>query len=172
VKTATVKLDRAFVERLARRLMARGLSSVDPPRMADPAEARASLARSRPFAEAMFLMMTADGEMADVEREVLMGAIRALSGGQLGPSASAALMSEFQAALARDGLEVRLDDVASRLYAEAEDRELVLALVAAVASADLSILDSERRVLFGLAERLGVSKKEVAALVGEEPGGH
>jgi len=162
-----MSFDQAFIERLSQRLLARGASSVVPRPMTDGIEELAAMERTRPFAEAMFLVMAADGVIAETEREVLRGAIRTLSGGLLGTTAVEAMVQEFERRLEQSGVDTRLDVVASELYAEREDRELALALVGAMAAADRGVNEPERQVMRELAERLGASKAEVRQMLGE-----
>ena len=68
------------------------------------------------------------------------------------------------------GLEVRLDDVASRVYAEPEDRELALSLAAAVAAAGGESGPTEERTIEGLAQRLGFSELRLKAFLSDDPG--
>lgn len=145
------------IERLRDRLLSRGPPSLSerPARITTP-ESRAAYRRIRPLAEAMYLVMAADRRVTDVERDALRGAIRTLTDGELGSRAMEDLITEFQDALARDGLDVRLDAVASELYGDREDRELALALAAAVALADAALDPAEQHTIEALAERLGI----------------
>lgn len=128
-------------------------------------EAEAAYQRIRPFAEAMYLVMSADGALDDRERNSLRGALRSLTNGALGTGAMQAMLDEFENLLRRDGLELRLDDVAARLYPEREDRELALALAATVAISDDHFVEVERQAITSLAERLGVGKRRLDALL-------
>jgi uncharacterized membrane protein YebE (DUF533 family) len=128
-------------------------------------EAEAAYQRIRPFAEAMYLVMSSDGALDESERNTLRGALRSLTSGALGTSAMAAMLSEFEQLLERDGLELRLDDVAAHLYPEREDRELGLALAATVAIADDHFGGAERETIVALAQRLGVTDHRLAALL-------
>jgi uncharacterized tellurite resistance protein B-like protein len=128
-------------------------------------EAAAAYERIRPFAEAMYLVMSSDGALDERERNALRGALRSLTSGALGTSAMESMLEEFEQLLARDGLEARLDDVASMLYAEPEDRELALALSATVASVDDHRDAMELHTIAALRERLGVSEERLEALL-------
>lgn len=83
--------------------------------------------------------MSADADIKDSERDVLRGALRSLSEGGLGSAATDAMLHELEERLARDGMEVRLDNVAAHLWPDPNDRELALALAAATAKADGTI---------------------------------
>lgn len=128
-------------------------------------ETEAAYQRIRPFAEAMYLVMSADGALDESERNSLRGALRSLTNGALGTGAMEAMLAEFEKLLRRDGLELRLDDVAARLYPEREDRELALALAATVAIADDHFGEVERETIISLSERLGVGKSRLEALL-------
>jgi tellurite resistance protein len=128
-------------------------------------EAEAAYQRIRPFAEAMYLVMSSDGALDERERNTLRGALRSLTNGELGTSAMEAMLAEFEHSLERDGLDLRLDDVAARLYPEREDRELALALAATVAIADEHYSEDEHDAIVSLSQRLGVSKKRLDSLL-------
>jgi tellurite resistance protein len=130
-----------------------------------PPEAQAAYQRIRPFAEAMYLVMAADGRLDDRERITLRGALRSLTAGVLGTGAMESMLSEFERLLAVQGLELRLDDVASRIYGEPEDRELALVLAATVAAADDRTDSVEQRTIEALSERLGVGKERLESLL-------
>ncbi|HEU5076442.1 MAG TPA: TerB family tellurite resistance protein [Polyangiaceae bacterium] len=156
-------LDNRRIRQLRDRLLQRGPASAIPGAfsMADP-PAAAAYDRIQPFAEAMFLVMSADAEIKDTERDVLRGALRTLSEGGLGTAATDAMLNDLEERLARDGMDVRLDNVAAHLWPDPVDRELALALAAATAKADGTIDPAERSAIFGLAARLGVPAARVA----------
>jgi tellurite resistance protein len=156
-------LDNRRIEQLRDRLLERGPVSVIPAAFskADLSVA-AAYDRIQPFAEAMFLVMSADAEIKDSERDVLRGALRTLSEGGLGTAATDAMLIDLEERLARDGIDVRLDNVAAHLWPDPTDRELALALAAATAKADGTIDPAERSAILELASRLGVSEARVA----------
>ncbi len=133
-----------------------------------PPAAQAAYDRILPFAEAIYLVVAADGVHTPQERDALLGAIRYLTEGELGGQAAEHMIARFQSELDRDGLELRLDDVAARVYAEPEDRELALALAAAVAITDGQTGVSEELTVVGLAERLGYSQSRLKALLADD----
>jgi len=133
-------------------------------RLQEP-QTSAAYIRVRPFVEAMFLVMTADGAIDEAEREVLRGAVRILSAGQLGTAATDFLFAELEDVLKRDGLDTRLDSVASEVWSEPDDRELAVALVAAMAASDQHVTDAERSTINALVERLGIAR-EAAQIFG------
>ncbi len=114
----------------------------------------------------MYLVMAADGHLDERERIALRGALRSLTAGVLGTSAMESMLSEFERLLAVQGLELRLDDVASRIYGEPEDRELALALASTVAVVDDRMDSAEQRTIEALAERLGIGKERLESLFG------
>ena len=121
--------------------------------------------RLRPIAEAMYLVMAADAQIADPERAALRGALRILTEGKLSSAAMEAMLAEFGGDLAREGRELRLDHVAAALYGDAADVELALALVAAVSLADGHATEAEYATIEALADRLGLGPDRVRALV-------
>jgi tellurite resistance protein len=159
------------IELLRDRLLRRGerLSIASPWSfsLAPPGE-QAAYERILPYAEAIYLVIAADGVHTPEERDALLGAIRYLTEGELGAHAADHMIARFQNDLERDGLEVRLDDVASRVYAEPEDRELALSLAAAVSAAGGQSGPTERTIE-GLGERLGFSPKRLRAFLSEDP---
>jgi DnaJ-domain-containing protein 1 len=128
-------------------------------------EAEAAYQRIRPFAEAMYLVMSADGSLDERELHTLRGALRSLTNSALGTGAMEAMLAEFERLLSRDGLDLRLDAVAARLYPEREDRELALALAATVAISDDHHSAPERQTIVSLAERLGIGRQRLEALL-------
>jgi tellurite resistance protein len=128
-------------------------------------ESRAAYQRIRPLAEAMYLVMAVDRRVSDVERDALRGAIRTLTDGELGTVAMEAMITEFEHDLARDGIEIRLDAIASMLYGDRDDVELAIALAAAVAVADSDLDPAEQHTIEALAGRLGISGARLEKLL-------
>jgi tellurite resistance protein len=157
------------IERLRDALLEGGLPSVRPPaaEVTNSPECEALYARVRPFAEVMFLVMTADEAIDVRERDALRGALRSLTGGQLSTSAMEQMIAEFELLLTRHGADVRLDYVASVLYSDRSDRELAVSLATAAALADGTLLPCEHQTIRGLAERLNISKDRLRELVGD-----
>lgn len=155
------------IDRLRDKLLARGMASQRPPPMnADPKpEAVAMTQRVRPFAEAMYLVLAADGDMGERERDVLRGALRTLTDGMLSSHAMETMLCEFERARALQGVESRLDTVAAALYDDPSDTELALGLMAAAGETDGRMAAAERAIIMALGERLGVSKPHLQELV-------
>jgi tellurite resistance protein len=160
------------IERLRDRLLSRGPALSERPTAPIKPESRAAYQRIRPLAEAMYLVMAADRQVSERERDALRGAIRTLTDGNLGSLAMESMIAEFERALARDGLDVRLDTIASVLYGDRDDIELAVALSAAVALADDTLDPEEQRTIEALAERLGIGGARLEQLLnGEKTGG-
>jgi tellurite resistance protein len=156
------------IELLRDRLLRRGVGAPAAANwslsLAPPSE-RAAYDRILPYAEAIYLVIASDGVHTPEERDALLGAIRYLTEGELGAHAADHMIARFQNALDRDGLELRLDDVAARVYGEPEDRELTLALAAAVATAGGPPGPNEEDTIYGLGERLGFSRGKLSAFL-------
>jgi tellurite resistance protein len=161
------------IEQLRDKLLARGLvPSQPPPPGADAPrapqagpEALAITERVRPFAEAIYLVLAADAQLGERERDVLRGALRALTDGVLSSVSMDNMLSDFEHARTRDGVESRLDNVASSLYGDRNDARLAIRLATAAAEAESGVSDEERAVLAALGDRLGVSEKELSELL-------
>jgi tellurite resistance protein len=121
--------------------------------------------RVRPFAEVMYLVLAADREITDRERDLLRGALRSLTDDALSTVAMGQMLQEFERDRDRDGVEVRLDYLASTLYRDRSDARLALGLASAAAAADRGIGPEERELIKSLGERLGVSRSELQELL-------
>jgi uncharacterized tellurite resistance protein B-like protein len=160
-----VKLDPARIERLREQLLERGARSLSPRAFSGRSpQVAAAYERVRPFAEAMFMVMSADGAITEHERGVLRGAVRILTEDQLGGEATDRMLAEFEASWASQGRAEGLDRLASELWAEPEDRQLAVALVATMAAADARLDPAESGSIIELAERLGLKKQAEEAL--------
>jgi tellurite resistance protein len=161
------------IERLRDKLLARGQATLHPPapraQKASP-ELSAMAERVLPFAEIMYLVLSADAAITERERDVLRGALRSLTEGALSSAAMDEMLREFAQNLAREGLDLRLDYLASAMYADRSDARLALGLATAAADADRGVGPEERAVIEGLGERLGMSVLEMRELFeGAEP---
>ena len=87
--------------------------------------------RVRPFAEVMYLVVAVNSDVGERERDVLRGALRTLTDNLLSSAVLDRMLGEFEAARATEGLEPRLDAVASALYGDPADAELALELATA-----------------------------------------
>jgi tellurite resistance protein len=147
------------------RLRDRGRPSLRPRPLEAAPEAAAAYERVLPFAELMYLIMSADHDVTGAEREALLGALRALTDNQASTSALEQMMAAFERQKREHGPESRLDAVAAVLAADRDDRELAWALAAAVALADDRLAPTERAVLQDLADRLGISTERQRELL-------
>jgi len=160
-----LKLDPARIERLREHLLDRGAPSLAPRAFSGRSpQVAAAYERVRPFAEAMFMVMSADGAISVRERDVLRGAVRILTEDQLGGEATDRMLAEFEASWASQGRAEGLDRLASELWSEPDDRQLAVALVATIAVADDRLDPAELDAIVELAERLGLKQQAQDAL--------
>ncbi len=118
-----------------------------------------------PLCEAMFLMMNADGDVATAEREVLRGAVRNLSHDSVRTAQIDKLLERAKERVERDGMQARLQAVASELKEDPARAEVAFVLAAAIAFADNLIADAENETLTTLAELLEISDERANALL-------
>jgi tellurite resistance protein len=161
------------IERLRDKLLARGRPSMAPPHTSaqppvDSPELQALAERVRPFAETMYLVLASDSKISEPERNVLRGALRSLTDGALSTSTLDAMLTHFEQQRQRQGLDVRLDALASQLYADRTDAKLALGLAIAAADSDDGVGPAERAVIEALAERLRIGEVELQALLRED----
>ncbi len=111
-----------------------------------------------PLCEAMFLMMSADNDVSDSEREVLKGALRNLSGDTLRGVHIEKLLDEAKTKVESEGRDKRTASVIEVLKGDSARAEVAFVLAAAIAFADNAIADEENDVLNDFAEGLGISE--------------
>lgn len=121
-----------------------------------PEEASA-LNRVDPLAETMFLMMSADGEVADAERDAVRGAIRGLTDDLLRSGTINVMLQNYEQRLKDQGRDARLQEIASEIAEETSEAEGAFALSAAIALADDRVSDEENDFINQLAEWFGIS---------------
>jgi tellurite resistance protein len=156
------------IERLRDKLLARGRPTLYPSPSPSPSpELQALAERVRPFAEVMYLVLATDAKITENERNVLRGALRSLTEDALSTSALDTMLADFERLRERQGVEVRLDYLASQLSSDRADAKLALGLATAAADSDEGIRPEERAVIEALAERLRVSDEELEALLSE-----
>jgi hypothetical protein len=160
------------IERLRTTLLRRGMLTSRPP---PPASARPwkpeqlELARRvRPFAEAMYLVIGANADIGERERDILRGALRTLTDNLLSSAVLETMLEEFEAGRAEEGTEARLDAVASALYWDATDAELAIKLAIAAAEVDGRLDAREQSVVKALATRLGITAQHLDELLDGE----
>jgi tellurite resistance protein len=128
-------------------------------------EEAAALHRVDPVAETMFLMMAADGTLAETERDAVRGAIRGLTGDVLHAGTINFMLETYAARLQAQGREARLREIAQELSREASEAESAFALAAAVALADDQVADEENRLIDELARWFGFSEQEADGIL-------
>ncbi len=132
-----------------------------------PIEEAAALNVFEPVIEAMFLMMVADGELADDERSVIRGAVRELGEGYVRSATLDVLLDNYTRLLLENGVDARLDDVARRLRDDPARAESAFVMAAAVAYADHKVEDPENVLLNRLADAVGISDARANELLDE-----
>jgi tellurite resistance protein len=133
---------------------------VDDPFAGDP-DARK---RFEALFEAMYLMVVADGTVADVEREVLRGAVRGLTDNAVRTKHIEALMAECDAR-AKEGVAARLAVIAPVLKEDPALIDAAFSLAAAIAFADSEIQDQENDLINDLSEALGIDPQRAEDLL-------
>lgn len=118
-----------------------------------------------PLCEAMYLMMSADGEVSDAEREVLRGALKNLSGDALRTAQIEKMLQVASERADRDGRDTRLAEVCRSLEDDTARAEVAFVLAAAIAFADSAIADQENETLSELAGALGIDESRANELL-------
>ena len=116
--------------------------------------------------EAMFLMISADGNIADEEREVLRGAVRGLTDHAVRTVYIEKLIEQCQG-LAKQGVEERLRAVSPILNEDPALVEAAFSLAAAVAFADSDVTDEENELINQLADALGIDGDKAEELLNQ-----
>src|SRR5688500_12218038 len=159
IKTVTIERLRDALLQSGRRpsaVMSSAYETLTREGMLSPEEASA-LNRVDPLAEAMFLMMSADGKVADQERDAVRGAIRGLTDDLLRTGTINVMLENYAKRLAEQGRDARLEQIASEIAEETSEAEGAFALSAAVALADDEISEEENAFINQLAEWFGIS---------------
>jgi tellurite resistance protein len=131
----------------------------------EAAEGLAIVAEYGALSEAMYLMMSADGTVSNDEREVLRGALRALSTDTIRSAHIEALLDSAAKQVAEHGREKRMAEVIEQLHGDPARAEVAFVLAAAIAFADNAIADEENDTLNTLAEGLGIDEARATALL-------
>jgi uncharacterized tellurite resistance protein B-like protein len=134
--------------------------AADDPFAGDPDAKR----RFEALFEAMYLMMVADGEIADAEREVLRGAVRGLTQHTV-RTIHIEKLFERCAELSKQGVAARLAAIAPILNEDPALVEAAFSLSAAVAFADDVIADAENELINDLSEALGIDAERADTLL-------
>ncbi len=162
-----MKVNRQAIERMQERLLECGSVSTYPRAFDDSDSVRAAAYhRARPIVEAMFLIASAGSSLDDRAIRALRGALRTLTEGELGTTATDVLLSDAAINLEQDGLDARLDRVAGFLCSNRSDLELTLTLALAAALATREKLsDAQANTFVGLATRVGYRRRQAEELL-------
>ena len=118
-----------------------------------------------PIAEAMYLMMAADGTIADEEVDVVRGAIRDMSDSKLRSGTIKVMLDSYGDKMTAEGWEYRLVQVSNGLSRTTSAAEMAYTLVAAVALADKEVTLEENEVIDRFAELLGLTDSRCCELL-------
>lgn len=118
-----------------------------------------SISRVEPLAETMFLMMAADGTIAEAERDAVRGAIRGLTDNLLRSGTINVMLESYEKRLKESGRDARLQEIAQEIAEDPNEAEGAFALAAAVALADDQVTDEENAFINQLAEWFGISEE-------------
>jgi tellurite resistance protein len=118
-----------------------------------------------PLCEAMYLMMSADSAVTNEEREVLKGALRALSGDSIRGTHIESMLDQASKNVAEQGRDRRMEEVVSQLRDDPARAEVAFVLAAAIAFADNAIADEENETLNALAEGLAIDDSRANELL-------
>ena len=124
-----------------------------------------SINRIEPLAETMFLMMAADGKLAEVERDAVRGAIRGLTDDLLRSGTINVMFETFGKRLAESGRDARLQEIAEEIAEDPNEAEGAFLLAAAVALADEHVSGEENAFINQLAEWFGISELRAAEIL-------
>lgn len=163
--------DPALTERLRKLIADKGRLSLAPedPRfegVCPTPEMAAVLNRVAPIAEALYLVMSADGVCSLEERVALRGALRTITDDELSKPAIAALLHRFDSSLEDEGVTARMSRVAAQIAGDRADSRATVELAAALILADGEVTESERDVLQQLVEETGQDPDAALALLG------
>ncbi len=125
----------------------------------------ATLSRVEPLAELMYLMMSADGVVSEVERDAMRGALRGLSNNVLRTGTINVMLETFAERAKEQGRDERLRELAEELCEHESDAEAAFALAAAIALADDDVADAEDAFINQLATWLGISPPRAEELL-------
>lgn len=161
-------LSNSTIARLRDQLQARGQRPsvvADPNTTAENMELMTAVAEYGPLCEAMYLMMSADGQISGDEREVLKGALRNLSGDSIRGAHIESMLATAEKNAIDHGRDSRMKEVVSELHEDRARAEVAFVLAAAIAFADNAIADEENETLNSMAEGLGIDEARANALL-------
>lgn len=128
-------------------------------------EESSALSRVDPLAEAMYLMMSADGKLAEAERDAVRGAIRGLTNDLLRSGTINVMLENYAERLSQQGRDARLQEIAEEIAHEKSEAEAAFALSAAVALADDEVTDDENAFINQLAEWFGIAPERAGQIL-------
>jgi len=168
-----MRLDSATLLELRDQLRQRGerlsLPSEPPRKAGEPlsADASAVVQRVAPMCEVLYLLLLADEQRDVREDEVLRGAVRALTEGMLRTADIDGMLARFDAGLAHQSREHRLELVTAQLSSDRSDAEATLTLAAVMVIADETPDRREQAMLEDLRQLLGIPTPRAKLLLGE-----
>jgi len=124
-----------------------------------------ALNRVDPLAETMFLMMSADGTIAEQERDAVRGAIRGLTDNILRTGTINVMLENYEVRLKEQGKDARLQEIASEIAEDPHEAEGAFALAAAVALADDEVADEENDLINQLADWFGIPPERTGEIL-------
>ncbi len=128
-------------------------------------EEQVAVGRVDAMGETMFLMMSADGQLAEAERDAVRGAIRGLTGNVLRTGTINVMLERYHERLVDQGRDERLHEIAEEIASEPSEAEGAFVLAAAVALADDEVHDSENEFINQLAEWLQIAPDRAGQLL-------
>jgi tellurite resistance protein len=167
LQTATIERLRDALLQSGRRpstVMSSAYETLTREGLLSPEEAHA-LDRVDPLAEAMFLMMSADGKVAEQERDAVRGAIRGLTDNLLRSGTINVMLENYAQRLTAQGRDARLQEIAAQIAEEPSEAEGAFALSAAVALADDEITQEENEFINQLAEWFGIQPARASEIL-------
>jgi tellurite resistance protein len=121
-----------------------------------------------PFVDVMHWMMSADKEISQDERDVLLGAVRNLSDSSVRTHEVEWLLEQSAASLAASGgAREHLSRILQTIRRDSTRAEVVFVLAAAVSFADGAIADEENDLINFIAEELGIGDDRASVLLDE-----
>jgi len=109
--------------------------------------------------------MSADGTLAEVERDTVRGAIRGLTDDMLRSGTISVMLEGYEKRLAESGRDARLHEIAEELAEDPKEAEAAFSLAAAVALADDHVSDEENVFINQLAEWFGITAERAAEIL-------
>lgn len=123
-----------------------------------PAYEEALVSRIAPLCEVLYLTMVVDGDEGALEYQVLRGAVRWLTDGDVPSHVLDQLVQRFRAHLSEQEPFTRVIAVAAQLAAQREDAEAAFSMAVALASADNALSATELSFLLELRDLLGIER--------------